>query len=191
MKDIELCAMIRSRGSEHTFPFSILCLLRRSNLGVELSETDLTFLPYQATIQTLPGIAAVHRESTGAFSYDHMFDHNRLRRTWKQRRKERRRASFPERKGPNVVHAHVTPSSSSRLGARCWEFKSPHSDQNGWVIVSQSPIRFFFRTTLHNEYVKAWCVGVSVVFVLVTRENSGMLQDHDSSFLPLRNPSAS
>ena len=77
-----------------------------------LFSTDLTFRRKRATIQTLPGIAAKHRESTGALLYDHMFDHNRLRRTWKQRRKERRRASFPERKASNVVHAHVTPGSS-------------------------------------------------------------------------------
>ena len=72
----------------------------------------MTFRRKRATIQTLPGIAAKHRESTGALLYDHMFDHNRLRRTRKQRRKERRRASFPERKGSNGFHAHVTPGSN-------------------------------------------------------------------------------
>ena len=81
-------------------------------MRAEISKTALTFQRKRATIQTLPGSAAKRRRSTGAFSYDHMFDHNRLRRSWRQRRKERRRASFPERKGPNVVHAHVTPGSS-------------------------------------------------------------------------------
>ena len=81
--------------------------------------------------------------STGALLYDHMFDHNRLWRTWKQRRKERRRASFPERKGPNGFHAHVTPSSSNRLGAGCWEFKSPHSDQKDFR--SRLLLKSFFR----------------------------------------------
>ncbi len=76
-----------------------------------------------------PGERRICRIPRERFRYDHMFDHNRLWRTWKQRRKERRRASFPERKGPNVVHAHVTPSSSSRLGARCRRFESCHSDQ--------------------------------------------------------------
>ena len=75
-----------------------------------------------------PGDRGKTPHSTGAFPYDHMFDHNRLWRTWKQRRKERRRASFPERKGSNVVHAHVTPSSSSRLGARDRGFKSRNPD---------------------------------------------------------------
>lgn len=96
-------------------------------MSVEISETDLTFRWERATIQTLPGPRRMPH-STGAFSYDHMFDHNRLRRTWRQRRKERRRASFPERKGSNGFHAHVTPSSSSRLGAGCRVFESPHFD---------------------------------------------------------------
>lgn len=80
-------------------------------MSVEISETDLTFRWERATIQTLPGPRRMPH-STGAFSYDHMFDHNRLRRTWRQRRKERRRASFPERKGSNGFHAHVTPGSN-------------------------------------------------------------------------------
>jgi len=53
----------------------------------------------------------------GAFPYDHITDHNRLRRTWRQWRKERRRVRFPEWKGPNVVHAHVTPGSNA-FGSR-------------------------------------------------------------------------
>ena len=77
-----------------------------------MPETDLTFRWKRATIQTLPGVAANTANPWERFRYDHMVDHNRLWRTWKQRRKERRRASFPERKGSNVVHAHVTPGSS-------------------------------------------------------------------------------
>ena len=60
-----------------------------------------------------PGGRGKHRESTGAFPYDHMFDHNRLWRTWRQRRKERRRASLPERKGSNGIQDPVTTSSTA------------------------------------------------------------------------------
>ena len=60
-----------------------------------------------------PGERRICRIPRERFRYDHMFDHNRLRRTWRQRRKERQRASFPERKGSNVVHAHVTPGSNA------------------------------------------------------------------------------
>ena len=66
--------------------------------------------------------------STGALLYDHMFDHNRLRRVRKQRRKERRKAGLPERKGSNVVQDPVTSSSSSRLGPRDRGFKSRNPD---------------------------------------------------------------
>ena len=60
-----------------------------------LFSTDLTFRRKRATIQTLPW-SGESAATTGVFFYDHMFDHNRLWRTWKQRRKERRRASFPD-----------------------------------------------------------------------------------------------
>ena len=101
-------------------------------LCAERLSSDLTFRWKRATIQTLPGIAAKHRESTGALLYDHMFDHNRLRRTRKQRRKERRRASFPERKGSNGFHAHVTPGSSPFGTKRPWvQVPQPGPERNG------------------------------------------------------------
>ena len=77
-----------------------------------LFSTALTFRQKRATIQTLPW-GGESRSSTGAFPYDHMFDHNVPWRTWKQRRKERQRASFPEQTGANGFLAHVTPSSTA------------------------------------------------------------------------------
>ena len=79
---------------------------------MDISRTYLTFRRTRVTIQTLPG-RGESAAAKGEFANDHMFDHNVRWRVRKQRRKECRRASFPERKGSNGIHAHVTPGSNT------------------------------------------------------------------------------
>ena len=76
-------------------------------------QNGLDYLAEERYNPNAPGGTANLPQSMGAFPYDHITDHNRLRRTWRQWRKERRRVRFPEWKGPNVVHAHVTPGSNA------------------------------------------------------------------------------
>ena len=92
-----------------------------------------------------------------------MFDHNRLRRTWKQRRKERRRASFPERKGLNVVHAHVTP------GSNAFGTKRP------WVQVPQpGPRRRSLRTAQKRQALDASAFSSAVLRVSSSPHRSAL-----------------
>ena len=115
-----------SRGHARTPYFFVYCGAKNEGGTI---RNGLDFPVEESYNLSAPGERQICRNPQERFPYDHMFDHNALRRTWKHRRKERRRAGFPERKGSNVFHAHVTPSSSSRLGAGCRGFKSLHSDQ--------------------------------------------------------------
>ena len=77
-----------------------------------LGKNDLTYLAIRVTIQTLPRDGDFAGPA-GACCYDHIFDHNARRRTWRHCEGQRRRPALPGQTPANGGPAHVTPGSTA------------------------------------------------------------------------------